>query len=88
MSAAAAAAHGVAPFDVAGSIDQNGFGAASVLVDLDRDGHLDLIVTAPKAQSGKAPSGQVFVYRSAKSDQPRKEPSAAFLPWYRFGQAY
>ncbi|MGI9433348.1 MAG: hypothetical protein ACR2Q4_00690 [Geminicoccaceae bacterium] len=88
MDAAADAARTVAPFDVEGSIDQIGFGAASALVDLDRDGHADLIVTAPKARSGEAVSGQVFVYRSADNDQPRKKPSAAFLPWYRFGQAY
>lgn len=79
----------VQPFDLESEREEIGFGAASTLVDLDVDGHLDLIVTAPLALSNQAAAGQVFVYRSASSDFPWKEkPSAPFLPWYRFGQSY
>lgn len=82
------AVNSVEPFDVEPGSKTIGFGKASALVDLDVDGHLDLIVTAPNALNGDVPSGQVFIYRSADTDFPWKQRPATFVPWYRFGQAY
>ncbi len=78
----------VEPFDVEEESDDIAFGTASALVDLDVDGHLDLIVAAPKARIDGAASGQVFVYRSAETDFPWKRRPTTFVPWYRFGQSY
>lgn len=78
----------VAPFDLEHQREEIGFGAASALVDLDVDGHLDLIVAAPIAQNNGVASGQIFIYRSAKTDFPWKPRPTTFIPWYRFGQAY
>ncbi|MGI9486224.1 MAG: FG-GAP repeat protein [Geminicoccaceae bacterium] len=64
------------------------FGHVSAFVDLDIDGHDDLIVTAPSAVIDSKPSGQVFVYRSPNTDHPWKERPKTFTPWYRFGQSY
>ncbi|MGI9491207.1 MAG: hypothetical protein ACR2QF_02150 [Geminicoccaceae bacterium] len=84
----AEAIESVEPFDVGVLSESIGFGAASALADLDVDGHLDLIVTAPLASNGNVASGQVFVYRSANTDFPWKQRPTTFVPWYRFGQAY
>lgn len=78
----------VEPFDVEPSPKKIGFGTASALIDLDVDGHLDLIVTAPLARHNDVASGQVFIYRSAHADFPWKQRPTTFVPWYRFGQAY
>ncbi len=78
----------VEPFDIEPQSQSIGFGTASALVDLDVDGHLDLVVTDPLAPSGSVRSGQVFVYRSNNTDFPWKQRQATFVPWYRFGQAY
>lgn len=78
----------VEPFDVDQHSKKTGFGTASALVDLDIDGHLDLIVTAPLALSNGVASGQVFVYRSPDTDFPWNPQPTTFIPWYRFGQAY
>ena len=78
----------VEPFDIDRIPKETGFGTASALVDLDLDGHLDLIVTAPLAGKNGAASGQVFVYRSPDTGFPWKQRPTTFIPWYRFGQAY
>lgn len=78
----------VKPFDLDTHQDDIAFGAASALIDLDLDGHLDLIVTAPRARVAGVASGQVFVYRSPSTDFPWKPRPRNFVPWYRFGQAY
>ncbi len=78
----------VKPFDVQDDSDDIGFGKVSALIDLDVDGHLDLVVTAPRARINGIVSGQVFVYRSADTDFPWKQRPTTFVPWYRFGQAY
>ena len=83
-----AATRTVMPFDIETDQADIGFGHASILVDLDVDGHDDLIVTAPSALIDGAPAGQVFVYRSPDSDHPWKQRPSAFTPWYRFGQSY
>jgi len=78
----------IEPFDIEASADDIGFGQASILADLDVDGHEDLIVTAPSAMINGVPSGQVFIYRSPNTEHPWKEQPRTFTPWYRFGQAY
>jgi hypothetical protein len=78
----------VDPFDVEAGSGDIDFGHASVLVDLDVDGHQDLIVSAPMALVNGNPSGQIFVYRSPKTDHPWKERPKTFTPWYRFSQSY
>lgn len=80
--------YSVEPFDVEPSREPIGFGQASILIDLDVDGHDDLIISAPSATVGGSPSGQVFVYRSAKTGHPWKTRPKTFTPWYRFSQAY
>jgi len=88
VEASASAAQNVAPFDIEVGSAEIGFGQVSVLVDLDVDGHDDLIVSAPTARIGGAPSGQIFVYRSPETDHPWKQRPKTFTPWYRFGQSY
>ena len=78
----------VEPFDITSEPSDAGFGHASVQVDLDLDGHDDLIVTAPSALVDGVPSGQVFVYRSAETNHPWKQRPKSFTPWYRFSQSY
>ena len=78
----------VMPFDLEDQNGAIGFGASSALIDLDVDGHLDLIIAAPLARNNGAASGQIFVYRSPESDFPWKPRPTTFIPWYRFGQAY
>jgi len=78
----------VKPFDIDQYPKEIGFGTASALIDLDLDGHLDLIVSAPLAGQDGTASGQVFVYRSPNTDFPWKQRPTTFVPWYRFGQAY
>lgn len=78
----------VEPFDVEPGTDEIGFGQTSIIVDLDVDGHDDLIVSAPRALIDGVSSGQVFVYRSTDTGHPWKERPQGFAPWYRFGQAY
>ncbi len=82
------AVRSVEPFDLEDASEEIGFGTASALIDLDVDGHLDLIVSAPRASSSDVASGQVFIYRSADADFPWKQRPTTFVPWYRFGQSY
>jgi hypothetical protein len=86
--AASDAARSVEPFDTLESRGDIGFGKVSALVDLDRDGHRDLVVAAPLAVIDGVPSGQIYIYRSADTDRPWKMRPTTFVPWYRFGQAF
>lgn len=86
--AAEAVVQQVEPFDLEAGSTEIEFGQASILADLDADGHDDLIVTAPQAPIDDIPSGQVFVYRSPDIDRPWKNRPPTFTPWYRFGQSY
>ncbi|MGI9509900.1 MAG: hypothetical protein ACR2QJ_11210, partial [Geminicoccaceae bacterium] len=88
LAAATTTITNVEPFDIESGSEDIGFGHVSILVDLDLDGHDDLIVAAPSAVIDDVPSGQVFVYRSAETDHPWKQPPETFTPWYRFGQSY
>lgn len=78
----------VEPFDIENASGDIDFGRASMLADLDADGHDDLIISAPDALVDGVRSGLVFVYRSPETDHPWKRRPGTFTPWYRFGQAY